>query len=196
MFEYRKKQARFKFLFFTRNKITQMNTNYKQWQKLFLWCFGLFAGTAFCMKWMESDFLQNGQLFTIIGLEISYSKEKIVSILSGLDEHVKTILRYHLNFDFAFMAAVYPGIAALCMMAREKSPGLFLKKILLAFAALQLVAWGCDIAENCYLMKWIKSPVIGNEFGIYHIIVWVKWIIALTGAIIAIPLALRKRKAV
>jgi len=173
-----------------------MNIKYNQWQKLFLWCLGLFAGTAFCMKWMESDFLQNGQLFTIIGLEISYSKEKVASILAGLDEQVRTILRYHLNFDFAFMAGVYPGIAALCMMAREKSPGQFLKKILFAFAVLQLIAWGCDIAENYYLLKWIKNPVIGNEFGIYHIIVWVKWIIALTGAVIAIPLALRKRKTV
>lgn len=171
-----------------------MNTNYKRWHKLFLFCLGLFAGTAFCMKWMEDDFWQNGQKFTIIGLEISYSKEKITAILSGLDAHVKTILRYHLNFDFAFMAGVYPGIAALCMIAREKSENGILRKTLFVFAAFQTVAWGCDIFENIYLLNRIKDPVIGNEFTTYHFAVVAKWLIALTGALLAIPLALKRRK--
>lgn len=170
-----------------------MSINYKRWQKLFLFCFGLFASAAFCMKWMEGDFWQGGQKFTIIGLEITDSKDEVTAILSGLDEHVKTILRYHLSFDFAFMAGVYPGIAALCMMAREKTSKALLRKILFALAALQTVAWGCDIAENYYLLEWIKNPVIGNEFGLYHFIVFAKWGIALTAALIAIPLAIRKR---
>ncbi len=173
-----------------------MNTNYKLWQKLFLFSLGLFAGTAFCMKWMEGDFIQNGQKFTVIGLEIPYSKEKVAAILAGLDEHVKTILRYHLSFDFAFMAGVYPGITALCMMARNKSTGKILPKILFFFAALQMLAWGCDIFENYCLLKWIRDPVTGNDFRTYHIIVYLKWFIALTGALLAIPLALRKRKPV
>lgn len=172
-----------------------MSTNYKGWQRLFLFCFGLFAGTAFCMKWMEGDFIQNGQLFTIIGLEISYSKEKVLAILSGLDDPIRVILRYHLYFDFAFMLGVYPGIAALCMMAREKSGSNFARKILLSLALLQVVAFGCDIAENSYLLKWIKNPVIGNEFGLYHFIVAAKWMIALLAALIAIPMVCTKRKA-
>lgn len=172
-----------------------MSTNYKGWQRLFLFCFGLFAGTAFCMKWMEGDFIQNGQLFTIIGLEISYSKEKVLAILSGLDEPIRVILRYHLYFDFAFMLGVYPGIAALCMMAREKSGSNIARKILLSLALLQVVAFGCDIAENSYLLKWIKNPVIGNEFGLYHFIVAAKWMIALLAALIAIPMVCTKRKA-
>ena len=171
----------------------QMITKQGPWRKLFLFCFGLFAGTAFCMKWMEGDFLQNGQKFTIIGLEISYAKAKVVEILVGLDEHVRTILRYHLGFDFVFMAGLYPGIAALCMMARGKLGGAGIRKILLAFALFQIVAWGCDIYENYYLLKWAKTPVIGNEFGLYHFIVGAKWIIALAGALLAIPLALWKR---
>lgn len=172
-----------------------MSTNYKGWQRLFLFCFGLFAGTAFCMKWMEGDFIQNGQLFTIIGLEISYSKEKVLAILSGLDDPIRVILRYHLYFDFAFMLGVYPGIAALCMMAREKSGSNFARKILLSLALLQVVAFGCDITENSYLLKWIKNPVIGNEFGLYHFIVAAKWMIALLAALIAIPMVCTKRKA-
>ena len=171
-----------------------MTTIYNLWRSLFLFCFGLFAATAFCMKWMEGDFLQNGQKFTIIGLEISYPKEKVAAILAGLDGHVKTILRYHLSFDFAFMAGVYPGIAALCMMAREKSGSSLLRKILFFLAALQTIAWGCDIAENSYLFTWIRNPVIGNEFGLYHIVVYAKWFIALVAAFIAIPLAIKKGK--
>jgi hypothetical protein len=170
-----------------------MHKNQLRWQKIFLFCFGIFAGTAFCMKWMEADFLQNGQPFTIIGLEINYPKEKVAAILTGLDEHVKTILRYHLSFDFAFMAGVYPGIAALCMMARGKLTNGPIRKVLLAFALLQIVAWGCDIYENCCLLKWIKLPSIGNEFSFYHIIVYTKWILALAAALMAIPLVLRKK---
>ncbi len=171
-----------------------MDTTYKKWQKLFLFCFGLFAGTTFCMKWMEGDFVQNGQTFTVIGLEISYPKEKVISILSGLDEKVRTILGYHLSFDFAFMAGVYPGIAAMCMMARAKFKTGFIRNLLLIFALLQAAAWGCDIFENMYLFKWMKNPVIGNEFDVYHFIVAAKWIIALIGAFTAIPVLLIKKK--
>lgn len=171
-----------------------MDSGYKNLQKLFLCCLGLFIGTAFCMKWMEPGFIHNGSLFTIIGLEISYPKEKVVSILSGLHGHVKTILRYHLVFDFAFMAGVYTGIAALCLMAREKATNLTLKQFLLLLALLQLVAWGCDIYENICLLRWIKTPSIGNEFGVYHLAVAAKWIIALSAALLAIPLAIRRKK--
>lgn len=173
-----------------------MTANYKLWQKIFLFSLGLFAGTAFCMKWMEGGFLLNGQKFTVIGLEISYSKERVAATLAGLDEHVKTILRYHLSFDFAFMAGVYPGIAAFCMMARDKSGGKILRKLLFAFALLQIVAWGSDIFENYCLLKWVKNPVIGNDFSAYHFIVYLKWFIAVAAALLAIPLAIRKRKTV
>jgi hypothetical protein len=144
------------------------------------------------MKWMENDLLLNGELFTVIGLEVAYSKEKIISILSGIDGHVKTILGYHLCFDFIFMTGVYPGIAALCMMAREKRKNEGLKKILLVAAMLQLIAWGCDIAENLYLLRWLNDPVIGNEFLLYHIVVYVKWGLALAAVFIAIPLVIKK----
>ena len=167
---------------------------YKEWKQLFLLCLGLFAGTAFCMKWMEEDFIYNGSTFTIIGLVISYPKVKVQEILSGLDYRVRTILSYHLYFDFAFMAGVYPGIAALCMMARDKVNNMGVGKLLLVLACLQVVALGCDIAENSYLLTWLNKPVNGNEFQFYHIIVFIKWAIALAGALFAIPLAIRRRK--
>ncbi len=171
-----------------------MTLKYKDWQRFFLFCLGLFLGTAFCMKWMEGDFLQNGEKFTIIGLEMSYQKNEVMSILSGLDNPVKTILRYHLVFDFVFMAGVYPGIAALCMMSREKVTAYGLKMLFFGVAVLQLFAWGCDIAENLYLLKWISQPVIGKEFGLYHLIVATKWIIALAGALLCLSFLLWPKK--
>jgi hypothetical protein len=170
-----------------------MSGNYQQWKKLFLFCLGLAVSAAFCMKWMENSFWVKDEKFTIIGLELIYTKEKMISILSGIADHVKTILRFHLSFDFAFMAGVYPGITALCMMAREKiKPGLF-KEILFVAGVFQLVAWGCDIAENSFLLSWIRQPVIEKGFTLYHGIVWTKWLLALAGLILSLPFVFRKK---
>jgi len=171
-----------------------MIISYKSWKILFLFCLGLFAGTAFCMKWMEKAFIHNGSLFTIIGLEISYPREQVVSILSGLDGQVKTMLRHHPNFDFVFMLGDYPGIAALCMMAREKTGSNILRQILFWLAFSQIIAWACDVYENGSLLRWIKGPGTICGFGFYHLAVMVKWGLALTAALLAIPLSFRKRR--
>ena len=170
------------------------NTNY--WNGIFLFGSGVFIGTAFCMKWMEGDFLIKGEKFSILGLELFYTREKMISIISGLDNHTRTILRYHLYFDFAFMAGVYPGIAALCMMARNKPALLLLKKLLTIVACLQLLAWACDIIENCYLLSWIQKPVIGNDLGLFHFIVGAKWVIVLCGIFLSLLslLGIKKNK--
>lgn len=171
-----------------------MNLSYKRWKGLFFFGLGLFLGTAFCMKWMENDLWSGGEKFTIMGLELFYAKEKVINILSNLDTRVRTILRYHFWFDFAFMAGVYPGITSLCMMAREKVISALLKRILYIAAWLQLLAWAGDIIENYYLLSWVQKPVIGNEFIFYHFIVGAKWIIAITGVLLSIPLLLRRKK--
>lgn len=171
-----------------------MTINYKGWKNLFLFCLGLFVGTAICMKWMEKEFLQDGSLFTIIGLEISYSRDQVVSILSGLEEPVRSLLRYHLRFDFAFMAGVYPGIAALCMMARFKTQKAWLRNLLLAMALLQLPAFACDVTENLFLLKWLADPGSVSDFDFYHAVVWVKWALALSGALLSIPFAVRRMR--
>ena len=169
-----------------------MNLSYNRWKKLLIFCMGLAISATFCMKWMENDFWVKGEKFTIIGLELFYPKEKVIAILSNLDGHVKTILNYHLHFDFAFMAGIFPGIAALCMMGREKVISNRLKKILFVLASIQLLAWAGDITENLYLIKWVNQPAIGNEFALYHFIVAAKWIIALIAFIFsAVVLLLR-----
>jgi hypothetical protein len=170
-----------------------MTLSNQRWRKLFLFCLGLTVASTLCMKWMESDFRVGGQLFTIMGLELFYSKDKVMAVLTGMDGHVKTILDYHLHFDFVFMAGIFPGIAALCMMAREKVSAVGLRKLLFVMACLQLPAWGCDITENSYLLHWIKDPAIGDDFGFYHFIVASKWIIALAGALLAIVVLLIRR---
>jgi len=168
--------------------------NYYRWRTVFLICLGVFAGTAFCMKWMERDLLYNGDLFTVIGLEISYPKEKVAAIFAGIDDPVKNILRYHLSFDFAFMCGVYPGICALCMMAGLKQRHPLLRRVLLFLAMLQAAAFACDIMENCLLLKWMRSPGQISQFEWYHGIVLFKWVVAVTAALLAIPLAARGQK--
>ena len=163
-----------------------MRSNFSRWHRLFLFSFGLFIAAAFAMKWMEGDLLYNNEKISIFGLELFYPKEKIIETFSGLTDKVKTILGYHLSFDFIFMAGCFPGIACLCMIAAEKITSKNIKKVLFIFAFLQLFAWAFDIIENYYLLKWLSQPVIGNEFGFYHVIVYSKWAIALSGALVAL----------
>lgn len=170
-----------------------MISNQKRWKKLFLFCLGLAVASAFCMKWMENDLLVQGEKFTIMGLELFYPKDKVMAVLAGLDQPVSTILRYHLSFDFVFMAGIFPGIAAICMMASFKFGKGRWKKIFIALAILQAVAWVFDITENTCLLKWISNPQIGNEFGFFHFVVATKWIIALTGALVSIVILLFKK---
>lgn len=170
-----------------------MALNQKQWSNLFRVCLGIFIGAAFCMKWMESDFISQGKPFTIIGLEISYPSERIAEIMSGLDARVHTILSYHLYFDFAFMVGVYPGIASLCMMAAGRVTHPIFRKVLVVIAALQLAGWLCDIYENKCLLEWLNGPV-SQDLTLYHWVVRAKWAIALSGALVSIIVLLVKRK--
>lgn len=172
-----------------------MSLNQGYWKKVFLICLGIFAGTAFCMKWMENDLVSNDEKFTVIGLEITYSKEKLLSVVLGLDDKVKTILRYHLSFDFAFMIGAYGGIAALCMMAARQYKGKkIIRNLLISLAIMQAVAWVCDIIENVSLLSWIKTGSIGNEFNFYHPVVYTKWTLALMGVMISIMFLIFKQR--
>lgn len=160
-----------------------MNKRSINWKKLFLFSLGLFIASAFAMKWMENDLMYNQEKISIFGLELFYSKERIIEIFKGINEKVRTILGYHLSFDFIFMAGVYPGICALNMMAANKTQNRNFRRVLFFFGSIQIFGWAFDIIENYYLLKWLNSPAIGNEFGFYHSIVYSKWIIALSGAL-------------
>ena len=169
-------------------KTVIMKNHSSRWNRLFLFCLGLFFAASFAMKWMENDLIYKGEKISIFGLELFYPKEKIVEIFTGIDDKVRTILGYHLSFDFIFMAGCFPGIACLCMMAAEKISGKSIRSILFILAFLQLIAWVFDIIENYHLLKWLKNPVIGDEFGFYHVVVYSKWAIALTAALFALTI--------
>ena len=111
-----------------------MTNHFSRWKRLFLFCFGVFIGSAFAMKWMEGDLIYNGEQISILRLELFEPKERIMSIFSGVDNSVKTILRYHLSFDFIFMAGCFPGIACMAVMAAEKTNRKWLRKLLLVAA--------------------------------------------------------------
>lgn len=167
----------------------------QSWKKLFLFALGLAAGVSFCMKWMESDFVTDDGQFTILGLELFYTRKKLAAVLAGLPAPAAMALRYHLWFDFAFITGVYPGIAALCMIGREKAGGRWFRRLLYSLALLQLVAWAADIIENRYLLQWIVQPHINEAaFQQYHGIVIGKWTIVIVSLLIAIPAALWKKK--
>ncbi len=170
-----------------------MVSNEKRWKILFFFSLGLAIGSAFCMKWMESDLWANGQKFSILGLELFYDKAKMEMTLSGLGPQVKTVLSYHLHFDFAFMAGIFPCIGALCMLAVYRTRKSGVRKLLKVLAILQLAAWGLDIFENTQLLSWMKNPVIDeNSLNIFHLAVTVKWLISIVAVIIAVPFLFNK----
>jgi hypothetical protein len=108
----------------------------------------------------------------------------MILLLNSLDDRARTVLSYHLYFDFAFMVGAYPGISSLCMMTRAKTKSSRASKLLLIVAFLQMPAWGGDIIENLYLLQWLKHPAIEeNTFAFYHLIVILKWIIAVSGVL-------------
>jgi hypothetical protein len=158
----------------------------KRWRNLFLFCLGVTVATVFIMQWLETDFWVNDEKFSKPGLELFYSKREIITVLSQIKPPAKTALNYDLIFDFVFMAGVYPGIAALCMMAREKPGRKSIQTALFALAILQPVAWIFDVAGNCYLLKWMDKPAIGDEFGIYHNLILIKWVISIAGLFLPI----------
>src|ERR1041385_6472699 len=163
-----------------------MHPNSNRWKSLFLFCLGIVIATSFIMEWLAGDFWIGDEKFSIPGLELFYSKREILTVLMQIKQPARIALNYQLIFDFAFMAGIYPGIASLSTMVREKINRKSIKNVLFALAMLQPVAWAFDIVENSYLLNWMEKPEIGEEFSIYHNIVIAKWLIALTGVLISI----------
>ena len=163
-----------------------MQSLYARWRSLFLFCFGIAVATMFIMEWLAGDFWVNDQKFSILGLELFYSKRHVLDVLTQIKQPARIALNYQLVFDFVFMTGIYPAIASLCMMVREKINRKSIQNVLFALAMLQPVAWAFDIVKNSYLLNWLEKPEIGDEFSIYHNIVAAKWLIALIGVFISI----------
>ena len=171
-----------------------MSANVFSWKNLFFFCLGLFLASMFCMKWIESDFISNGKLFTIIDLELNLDRQALVNLLSGLDDKTKTVVSYHLHFDFAFMAGVFPGMACICMIVRNNCRNSFFCSMLWLFALLQFVAWSFDIYENTHLLKWLNDPQSTDTLSFFHTLVRLKFIFAFGALIISLIAFLFFRK--
>jgi hypothetical protein len=144
------------------------------------------------MQWLATDFWLDDKKFSILGLELFYSKKEVIQVLTQIKQPARIALNYQLVFDFAFMTGIYPAIASACMLVREKMMNHDYRNVLFALAMVQPVAWAFDITENIFLLGWMDKPEIGDEFGMYHNIVAAKWLIALAGALCAIVLGLLK----
>jgi len=172
-----------------------MQSFHSRWRGLLLFSLGIAISTTFIMQWLATDFWLDDKKFSILGLELFYSKKKIIDVLTQIKQPARIALNYQLIFDFAFMTGIYPAIASACMLVREKTMNRVFRNVLFALAMVQPVAWAFDITENIFLLGWMDKPEIGDEFGMYHNIVGAKWVIALTGALCAIVLEIfRPRK--
>jgi hypothetical protein len=171
-----------------------MIANVFSWKKLFFFCFGLLLASMFCMKWMESEFIHDEKLFSIMDLELYLNKADLGKLLTGLDDKTRTIVGYHLHFDFLFMAGVFPGLACICMMMRNKCRNNIMSSLLWLFALLQFVAWGFDIYENLHLIKWLNDPASIDGVDLYHLLVRLKFIIVFGALLVSLIAFLFFRK--
>ena len=169
-----------------------MRSFHTRWRGLFLFSLGIVISTTFIMQWLATDFWLGDRKFSILGLELFYSKKQVIDILTQIKQPARIALNYQLIFDFAFMTGVYPAIACLCMLVRENIKSPVSRNILFALAMVQPVAWAFDVTENIFLLGWMDKPEIGDEFGMYHNIVAAKWLIALAGALSAIAFGILK----
>ena len=169
-----------------------MRSFHSQWRGLFLFSLGIAISTTFIMQWLATDFWLDDRTFSILGLELFYSKKEVIKVLTEIKQPARIALNYQLVFDFAFMTGIYPAIASSCMLVRENMINPVYRNFLFALAVVQPVAWAFDITENIFLLGWMDKPQIGDECGMYHNIVTAKWLIALAGALGAIAFGLFK----
>jgi hypothetical protein len=169
-----------------------MRSFQSRWRGLFLFSLGIAISTTFIMQWLATDFWLDDRKFSILGLELFYSKKEVISVLTQIKQPARIALNYQLIFDFAFMTGIYPAIASSCMLIRENMMDRVYRNVLFALAMVQPVAWAFDITENIFLLGWMDKPGIGDEFGLYHNIVVAKWLIALAGALCAIVFGIIK----
>jgi len=170
-----------------------MRSFHSRWRGLFLFSLGIAISTTFIMQWLATDFWLDDKKFSILGLELFYSKRQLIDVFTQIKQPAKIALNYQLIFDFAFMTGIYPAIASFCMLVRENVRSRSYRNLLFALAMLQPVAWAFDITENIFLLAWMEKPEIGDDFSTYHNIVAAKWLIAVSGTLCAIILGIAKQ---
>lgn len=156
-------------------------------------CFTVFLFTTYIMARVAKHFCMNkagaNVPFSIMDLELPLSERELVNIILTMPDNARRAVKHHLNVDYLFMAAVYPGIALLCGIAANKMDHIG-KWFFWLLAALQVVPWLFDVLENIYLAGKLRNPVVNEQnpkaFTSFIWRVQVKFIIALAGAICAV----------
>ena len=111
-----------------------MRSFHSRWLGLFLFSLGIAISTTFIMQWLATDFWLGDRKFSILGLELFYSKKQVVEVLTQIKQPARIALNYQLIFDFAFMTGIYPAIASLCMLIRENRKNPVYRNLLFAVA--------------------------------------------------------------
>lgn len=129
-------------------------------------------------------------------------KEKMETVFSTIDEHpgLQEAILQQLNTDYLFMVFCFSGIAVLCFMARKRAaeirdmkkllrqpvPGKGVMNLFLVLALLQIVTWGLDVWENAKLERWVSNKRVGDDHDMLQVMVTVKFILAVTGFLVAV----------
>ncbi|RPD39668.1 hypothetical protein [Chitinophaga barathri] len=127
------------------------------------------------------------RIFNILDLEFPVSDAELAGMIQNMLPGVRKAVRLHLWVDFLFMLGFYPFTAMLCLIIGYKTGiGAYFYSMM---AALQGVAWGCDILENIYLLRKLRKPEPGKQFGTYSFFVYTKFILCYAGLGVTLPVA-------
>ena len=69
-----------------------MRSTDNRWNKLFLFCLGITIASTFIMQWIANDFWLEDEKFSILGLELFYSKKEIINVLTQAKEPARIAL--------------------------------------------------------------------------------------------------------
>ncbi|MBG9377183.1 hypothetical protein I5907_13145 [Panacibacter sp. DH6] len=150
--------------------------------------------TGVWMNALQQQVKQKGvTCFSIMQLELPRNEDSLRTILSNVaQQNATALVKQHLYIDFAFMPAVYIGTAFWLLIVGRNSRKINVFFIMLA--ALQIVPWVFDIIENTTLIKAINDPIhqLSINLQTFKTMVYIKFVIALGGALTAIFTCLRK----
>ncbi len=178
-------------------------------KQLFFTLLFLTLCTFFLMRIHQSNFeAENGYKFNVMAFELPGSEENMNVLIKDWSEpEKKEFVLEQLRYDYFFMSALFPCILVLCIWALlkiirlEKKTGksrqfLFLKRMLLILALLQIFALAFDVSENLRLSAWIEQGYAGNML-MFETLVVLKFVFGITGFLVgfaALGVVYTKRK--
>ncbi len=148
------------------------------------------------MSWLARDFKYPGDNhFSIMALELPADSASLTDMITNISPNTREAILKQLNVDYIFMAGCYLGILVLCLIAirhitainslqkdlQKSQSGAVWKKLLMALALLQLLAWGLDVWENAQIEQWLQTGTVNNDIDFFKARVYIKFAIAFAG---------------